>query len=288
MAELTPGEPQTANDYPSRTTEAVKSVLLEIGQVLGSFKGKFAVVGGGVPWLLLDNEDMPHVGTVDVDLALDAEALGDGEYVTLVDALKDAGYEQRKDTHRRFQLVRSVPARDGGPAIDIVVDFLMPKGADIEKNIPPLLSEFAVIRADGAELALRYPQMTAITGNMIGGGKNKVEIAVASIPALLVMKGHALGKRDKRKDAYDIYYCIFNYADGIEALAEACKPLLEYKEAVQGYNFIKEKFSELEMLGPTYVRKFVEDSDLLAGRTSDQWQRDAYGQVSAWVKALGI
>ena len=32
---------------------AVKSVLVEIGQVLGSFKGKFAVVGGAVPLLLL-------------------------------------------------------------------------------------------------------------------------------------------------------------------------------------------------------------------------------------------
>ena len=33
-----------------------------------SFQGKFAVVGGAVPWLLLNNEEMPHVGTLDVDL----------------------------------------------------------------------------------------------------------------------------------------------------------------------------------------------------------------------------
>ena len=71
-------EPQSANDYADRTTQAVKSVLIEIGQILGSFKGKFAVIGGAVPWLLLGNEDMPHVGTLDVDLALDAEALDDG------------------------------------------------------------------------------------------------------------------------------------------------------------------------------------------------------------------
>ena len=31
---------------------------------------KFAIVGGAVPWLLLDNQDMPHVGTLDVDLGL--------------------------------------------------------------------------------------------------------------------------------------------------------------------------------------------------------------------------
>ena len=48
MAEV---EPQYASDYDDRTTVAVKSVLVEIGQVLGSYKGKFAVIGGAAPWL---------------------------------------------------------------------------------------------------------------------------------------------------------------------------------------------------------------------------------------------
>jgi hypothetical protein len=49
MAEMTPREPQSATDYDDRTTAAVKTVLVEIGQILGSFKGKFAVIGGAVP-----------------------------------------------------------------------------------------------------------------------------------------------------------------------------------------------------------------------------------------------
>ena len=126
-------EPQSAGDYDDRTTGAVKSVLIEIGQVLGSFRGKFAVVGGAVPWLLLTQADMPHVGTADVDLGLDPSALGDGEYADLVVALREHGYRQRDDL-RRFQLVRTVPARDGGHEIDVVVDFLMPRDADITKK----------------------------------------------------------------------------------------------------------------------------------------------------------
>jgi hypothetical protein len=58
MANVAVPDPQSAADYEDRTTKVVKSVLLEIGQILGSFKGKFAVIGGAVPWLLLDNEDM--------------------------------------------------------------------------------------------------------------------------------------------------------------------------------------------------------------------------------------
>lgn len=61
---------------------------------------------------------MPHVGTADVDLSLDAEALGDGEYAQLVEALQRHSYRQRGSL-RRFQLVRTVNARDGGPAIDV-------------------------------------------------------------------------------------------------------------------------------------------------------------------------
>jgi hypothetical protein len=118
MEEVRPREPQSAADYEDRTTAAVKSVLVEIGQILGSFRGKYTVIGGAVPWLLLNNEEMPHVGSLDVDLGLDAEALGDGEYATLIEALTTNGYQQRTDL-RRFQLVRRVPAKDG-PPIDVI------------------------------------------------------------------------------------------------------------------------------------------------------------------------
>ena len=235
MANMTPGEPQYASDYDDRTTAAVKAVLVEIGQILGSFKGKFAVVGGAVPWLLLgDNEDMPHVGTLDLDLGLDAAALGDGEYANLVEALLGHGYAQRKEL-RRFQLVRQIATADGGAPIDVIIDFLMPKDAEIVKNVPPLISEFAVQRADGADLAVRFYQMVAIAGAMPNGGTNRVEVAVCSIPALLAMKGHAIAGRYKQKDAYDVYYCIRNYPGGPQALADACRPLLEIVSGATGY-----------------------------------------------------
>lgn len=287
MAGMTPGEAQHASEYDDRTTAAVKSVLVEIGQILGSFKGRFAIVGGAVPWLLLGNEDMPHVGTLDVDLGLDAAALGDGEYVHLVKALLGHGYEQRKEL-RRFQLVRQIQADDGGPPIDVVIDFLMPRDAEIVKNVPPLISDFAVQKADGADLALRFYQMVAIAGSMPDGGTNRVEVAVCSIPALLAMKGHAIEGRYKQKDAYDIYYCIRNYAGGPEALADDCRPLLAHESGVAGYTYISNKFDTADGFGPTCVRKFVEDTKVLGERSPDQWQQDAFGQVDAWLRALGL
>lgn len=288
MDEMTPNEPQQASDYDDRTTAAVKSVLIEIGQILGSFKGKFAVVGGAVPWLLLnDNEDMQHVGTLDLDLGLDSEALGDGEYANLVEELFGHGYEQSQQL-KRFQLVRQINVGDGGPPIDVIIDFLRPRDVEIVKNVPPLITDFAVQRADGADLALRFYQMVAISGNMPNGGTNRVEVAVCSIPALLAMKGHAIEGRYKQKDAYDIYYCVRNYPGGPETLAEECRPVLEIASGQAGYTFIAQKFDSVEGFGPTCVRGFVEETQVLGDRTPEQWQVDAFGQVDAWLRALGM
>ncbi|WP_434559955.1 hypothetical protein [Pseudomonas sp. Z4-20] len=287
MAPIAPQEPQSALDYGDRTTTAVKAVLVEMGQILGSFKGKFAVIGGAVPWLLLANDDMQHVGTLDVDLSLDAEALGDGEYATLVEALMGNGYEQRGEL-RRFQLVRQVPVDDGGAPIDVIVDFLMPRDAAIIQNKPPILSDFAVQRADGADLAMRFYQMVAIEGPMPTGGTNRVEVAVCSIPALLAMKGYALNGRHKQKDAYDIYYCVRNFPGGIAALAQECRPVLGTGSGEQGFLYICQKFDVADGYGPTSVRRFVEDSQILEDRTPDQWQQDAFGQVDALLRALHL
>ena len=123
---------------------------------------------------------------------------------------------------------------------------------------------------------------------MPNGGTNRVEVAVCSIPALLAMKGHAIEGRYKQKDAYDIYYCVRNYPGGPGALAEECRPVLEIASGQAGYTFIAQKFDSVEGFGPTCVRGFVEETQVLGDRTPEQWQVDAFGQVDAWLRALGM
>ena len=113
-------------------------------------------------------------------------------------------------------------------------------------------------------------------------------IAVASIPALLAMKGSALDGRYKQKDAYDIYFSIRNYLGGIGALVDACRPLLDHQSGKDGFTHIVAKFDDPDGYGPTCVRNFVEGSDILDGRTADEWQQDAFGQVDAWARAMGL
>ena len=58
--------------------------------------------------------------------------------------------------------------------------------------------------------------------------------------------------------------------------------------AAKGYAKIASKFRDDEDYGPTCVREFVEGTGNLDDRTPAQWQTDAFGQVRAFLEALGL
>ena len=108
-------EPDVASDYQLREVQAVYSVLLELGQVLGAYRDNFVIVGGAVPWLLLPDARPRHIGTVDIDLDLNVDELSDGEYATLIELLEKNSYERGGENLRDFQLRRVVKVDDGDP-----------------------------------------------------------------------------------------------------------------------------------------------------------------------------
>lgn len=280
-------EPDTAGDYGGRETRAAYSVLIELGQVLGAYRGKFVVVGGAVPWLLFPHAEPAHVGTLDIDLDLDPDALGEGEYASFVETLEKAGYERGVHGLKKFQLRRVVGTEDGEP-IAVIVDLLMPREARPVKNRPPIVSDFAVQRADGAAIALQCNVSVPLKGKMPDGRNNSVEMLFATIPASLVMKGYALVGRNKKKDSYDIYHSVRNFPGGPERLAEDCRPLLDNEIARNGFRYIADKFSGSDGFGPQTVRQFLKDSAALGDMTLEQVQEDAFRQVRAFLAALGI
>lgn len=279
-------EPAHALEYEDRSVKAVYAVLLEIGQVLGAYRDKFVVIGGSVPWLLFPNAENAHIGTMDIDLCLDAEALGDGQYESLVALLDGAGYIRGHEDQKKFQLKRTFDPGDGRP-VTVVVDLLMPKEAKITRNKPPHIPDFAVQRADGAQVAMRLNVEVELDGRMPDGRPNHLNLRVAAIPALLVMKGFALVGRDKQKDAYDIYYSVRQFPDGPVAVAKACEPIMDDPIARESFKAIASKFRDVSDYGPVTVRRFLEGSAQMAGMTPDQLQNDAYQQVHAWLAALG-
>lgn len=279
-------EADRAADYAERDVRAVYAVLIELGQVLGAFRDKFVVVGGAVPWLLLGDAVPQHIGTLDIDLDLDPEALSSGEYASLIEALENHGYERAMEELKDFQLRRQVKV-DDGPSVAVLVDLLMPREARLKKKRPRLVEDFRVQGVDGGEVALAHHVTHKFSGKMPDGRSNTVDLLVATIPALLAMKGYALVGRDKKKDAYDIYFSVRNFPGGTNALAAECRPLLAETVARKGFEHIAEKFSSRDSFGPETVRLFLEESRYLGEMTSEQTQTDAFQQINAFLRALG-
>jgi len=278
--------PEVAADYQERDVGAAESVLIELGQVLGAYREGFVVIGGAVPWLLLKGAIPPHVGTLDIDLALDPEILEGNGYATLIETLERADYERGVEGLKPFQLRRLVSVADGGPPVPVLVDLMMPREAKPEKHRPAHVEGLRVQVADGAIVALSHRERMTCEGKMPDGRRNSVQLLVATIPALLVMKGFALTGRDKKKDPYDIYFSVRNFPGGPRALAAQCVSLLEDPVAREGYDKIGEKFRREDDFGPGTVRLFLAESDSLGGMTADQVQADAFRQVQAWWEAL--
>jgi hypothetical protein len=281
-------QPLTAQDYEDRGVRAMHAVLIELGQILGSYRGAVVVVGGAVPYLLLRGADPPHVGTLDVDLDLDPERLAEGAYAELVETLTRAGYRRDVEGLKPFQLQRAIDLGDGGDPVLVLVDLLMPRNTKTRRNRPPLIAGLRVQGADGGEIALKNNVRLTVDGRMPDGRPNQVELLVASIPALLVMKGFALDGRDKPKDAYDIYYCVRNFPGGPVALAGACRPLLEDAVARDGYSRIAAKFSTEDAFGPHTVSLFLGESGGFDDMSPEQVRVDAHRQVRAWLQALRL
>ncbi len=280
-------EPDRATDYHDRGVQAVYSVLIEMGQVLGAWREKFVIVGGAVPWLLLGDAHPQHVGTMDIDLDLDPAALTDGEYASLIEALEKKGYERNCEGLKPFQLRRWVKLDEGDP-IAVLVDLLMPRDARGDRNKKKHMKGLRVQRATGGEIALIEHVKQTLEGKMPDGRYNTVDLLVASIPALLVMKGYALVGRDKKKDAYDIYFAIRNYREGLEKLAAECRRLSSNPVALLGYQHIAGKFVKEDAFGPQTVRIFMENSDSLGDMTPEQVQTDAFMQVAEWLKKMDL
>ena len=101
-------EPRQREDYSDRQIEAAHRVLVDLGQVLKSFEDCLVVVGGWVPDLLMEKAEEAHVGSIDVDLALDAGKLADGRYAELLKVLLDTRRYQQAD--EPFKLYAEVDA----------------------------------------------------------------------------------------------------------------------------------------------------------------------------------
>lgn len=253
-------EPRHEDDYEPRQVAAAKRVIVDVMQVLAAFEDCLVLVGGWVPDLVIGETDEGHVGSIDVDLALDVTKLNKGRYAEMLKLL--LATKRYGPGEMDFQYVTEVDFGDGNAPVKVELDFLAPKDVKTAKNKAKLIEGFRVLKADGCEAAFRSPLTMKLSGQMIGGAKNTVSLRVASVPDFLVMKAIALAKRDKPKDAYDICYCLDHFKGGIPQLAKAWSSLLvSGSDVARSVEILKEKFESVDSYGPVQVVEFHDETD---------------------------
>ncbi|MCP4628319.1 MAG: hypothetical protein GY850_33110 [bacterium] len=135
----------------------------------------------------------------------------------------------------------------------------------------------------GCDMAFEHPFETTVAGDLPDGGKDAVQIRVASIVPFLVMKGMALHDRLKEKDAWDIYYCVKNYPGGLNAVVSAFEPYLGNSMVQEGLGKIAGKFETEKHIGPTHVAVFEDLGDTEDGEIL---KRDAFERIQYLLSKL--
>lgn len=273
----------TRRDYTAEAAEACKAVLIELIHLMGEFRDHMVVVGGWVPALLFPKVQESHVGTLDIDLALDFRQIPDDSYRTILQALSARGYRQHPAQPFRFFREVTVSGRE---PIVVEVDLLAGEyGGTGPGHRTQTIQDARARKARGCDLVFSEPVQVSLEGELPGGGRDRVRFFVAGVVPWLVMKGMALADRLKEKDAYDIYYCVRFYPNGPTGLAEAFRPHLGNRLVREGLAKIRRQFLSVDDAGSKWVADFLDVHDREERAIT---QRQAYETIRAWLDQLEI
>ncbi|MFV1981724.1 MAG: hypothetical protein ACC655_11270, partial [Rhodothermia bacterium] len=231
----------TKHKYGPVAVEAAKRVMIELIRLLGEYQNDIVIIGGWVPDLLMPGQG--HIGSTDIDIALDHRVLQDPGYESIRRRLIGRGYTQ--DERQPFIFWRTVNIKETEVVVE--VDLL---AAEYEgtgrKHRTQKVQDIRARTVRGCDLALEKPVELKLTGETPSGGIDTVSVRVAAIVPFLVMKSMSLRSRIKEKDSYDIWLCLRYYPDvstGIEVIAGEFQPYLENRLVSEALEILDGKFA---------------------------------------------
>ncbi len=254
-----------SSNFEDQLITTSKSALIELIRILKPYKEAIVLIGGWVPYLLLEyhkiqEDTFRHVGSIDIDLLIDPKLVGNDEYHTIVELIGETGWEQVPK--KKFTFERSIRGRDG---IDrgITVDFLTFQGQIVgrEHRHREVQSDLMARTMLGAELGLQHNFLHHMSGEMPNGVMTEVEFKMLDVVGCIGMKGIALGDRYKHKDAYDIVSVLDHYGNGVKEVAKEFKPFLNEPQIQESLKRIGNNFSNERSEGSLLYAGFLEPVD---------------------------
>lgn len=281
--------PRTIAEYTFGITEASKSVLLELMTALRSYRGALVLVGGWVPYFLLEkykrkDDPFEHIGSIDLDIAIDPAIIDSEEYATIVEIIEARGYVPKRDRNGNvidFSFERRIIAPADGKEYTLSVDFL---STEVNRHRHRQVQHDLRARTmRGCSVVFEHYFEHEIRGILPDNGETSTKMKIADIVGCITTKGIALGERYKEKDAYDIYAVVAHYKDGPKDVAEEIVSFVEDEFINEGVDSIKNKFSKLTGEGPTWVANFLNPSD---NEMKQRVMADAFMYVNTLIEEI--
>jgi hypothetical protein len=244
--------------YSERPVQLAKATLAEVFRALGEYRRNIVLVGGWVPQMQIPTTSPPHVGSLDIDIALDQHAITDDCYASICAVMAELGFTQ--DTKQRHRFLKEVG--NSGETFKVYVDFLAAEyGGRGRKHEHQHVQDIEARKARGCDLALQFCNTKRGEMTLPNGAFAHVEMQVASVATFLVMKAFAMDGRRKDKDAYDIVYCLKNHPDGIEGIVKEYEAILSHGLVREAMEILEREFKTPGHVGPVAVADFLEIGD---------------------------
>lgn len=278
-----PEKPTTAEGYAPEYVTLVRATCLYVATKLGDLTDDLVVVGGLVPSLIVDQENLAdgveaHVGTMDLDVALAVALLDQGRYRELSERLRRSGFTQ--DENEQGNVTRQRWKIDG--VEKVTLDFLIQPTLPSDRggSLRDIEPDFAAIIAPGLHLAFEDRRRISLSGRTIMGEEAAREIWVCGPAAYIVLKALAFSLRGENKDAYDLFYVVRNFGTGVEEIADLLRPILEDPDTKKAISVLRQDFTNHNGLGPRRVAEF------LTGGQDGSVQADVVGYIDSLLRAV--
>jgi hypothetical protein len=279
-------KPPTAEDYDAEDTRQVISTCLTFAGALGDMVDELCIVGGLVPSMICETtvdpsarDDGAHVGTTDLDVALEVSVLDAEHYKEISVRLRGKGFEpDRKDsgepTRQRWRW----------RAQKVTIDFLMPPapGVDPDKvRVQSLESDFAALIVKPLGLAFHERILRDLKGDTLEGDQLERRVAFCGPAAFVALKAFAFSKRTERKDAYDLVYVLHRWPHGLTDIADrmATHARRDPDLVSEILELLERDFGTKASSGPRSASRFYD------GRVDDTRVVDAHGAVDDFLQA---
>ncbi len=266
---------------------ASKSALVELMRILRPYNEAIVLVGGWVPYLLLESHKVKgdifrHVGSIDIDLVVDPDLVNDHEYQTIVELIGETGWDQVPS--KLFTFERKIMGKDAVERY-ITVDFLTPqqRSEGREHRHRGIQADLKARTMVGVELGLKHNYWHHMKGEMPNGAMTDVDFKMLDVVGCIGTKGIALGERYKHKDAYDIVSVLDHYGKGVKEIAYEFLPFLGESQIQESLTRLGKMFSNERSEGSLLYAEFLEPIDK---EEKDIYAQRGYRLVSEFLANL--